>query len=48
LAALPNEWIESKLASGKLERELQWTEALAVGRRSFGPRVQEELCPFYS
>ena len=43
LAALQNEWIEATLARGRAEREPQWSEAVAVGRRSFVERVQEEL-----
>jgi putative transposase len=43
LAALQNEWIETALAKGRTEREPQWSEALAVGRRSFVERVQAEL-----
>ncbi len=43
LAALQNEWIEARLAAGRPEREPQWSEAVAVGRRSFVERVQEEL-----
>lgn len=43
LAALQNQWIEATLARGRAEREPQWSEAVAVGRRSFVERVQEEL-----
>ena len=43
LAALQNQWIEATLARGGAEREPQWSEAVAVGRRSFVERVQEEL-----
>lgn len=43
LAALQNEWIEATLARGRTEREPQWSEAVAVGRRSFVERVQEQL-----
>jgi putative transposase len=43
LAALQNEWIENALANGRTTREAQWSEALAVGRRSFVERVQKEL-----
>lgn len=43
LAALQNEWINTALANGRPEREPQWSEALAVGRRSFVERVQSEL-----
>jgi putative transposase len=43
LAGVQNEWIESRLERGTLEREMQWSEAVAVGDRSFVERVQEEL-----
>jgi REP-associated tyrosine transposase len=43
LAALQNEWIEATLARGRAEREPQWSEAVAVGRRCFVERVQEQL-----
>ncbi len=43
LAALQNEWIEATLARGKTEREPEWSEAVAVGRRSFVERVRQQL-----
>jgi putative transposase len=43
LAAVQNEWIESTLATRRCERETQWSEAVAVGRRSFVAGVQEHL-----
>jgi putative transposase len=43
LAELQNEWIEAALANCKIDREPQWSEAVAVGRRSFVERVQDEL-----
>jgi putative transposase len=43
LAQLQNEWIEAALAKSKPAREPQWSEAIAVGRRSFVERVQTEL-----
>ena len=43
LAVVQNEWIESRLGRGPLEREKQWSEAVAVGRRSFVEEVQEKL-----
>jgi hypothetical protein len=43
LAALQNEWIATALAKRRTDREPQWSEALAVGRRSFVQRVQSEL-----
>ena len=45
LAALQNEWIEVALANGRTEREPQWSDAVAVGRRSFVERLQQELGP---
>ncbi len=35
--------LESCLAAGELRREREWSEAIAVGRRSFVERVQEQL-----
>ncbi len=43
LAVVQNEWIESQLARGTPARGLRWSQAVAVGRRSFVERVQEEL-----
>ncbi len=43
LAKVYREWVESRLAVGELRRERQWSEAIAVGRRSFVERVQEQL-----
>jgi putative transposase len=43
LATVQNEWIDSSLAGGHLERRKEWSEAVAVGRRSFVERMQEEL-----
>jgi len=43
LAKLHNEWVESRLVRGKLEREPEWSEAVAVGRRRFVEQVQEAL-----
>jgi len=43
LAALQNDWIGATLATGRTGREPQWTEAVAVGRRSFVEHVQDEL-----
>jgi putative transposase len=43
LAAAHREWIESTLREGNLKRERQWSQAVAVGRRSFVERVQKEL-----
>jgi putative transposase len=43
LAPLQNQWIEAALANGRTDREPQWSEAVAVGRRSFVERVRTEL-----
>ena len=43
LAIRQNEWIEATLAAGRHERQSPWSEAVAVGRRSFVERIQEEL-----
>jgi putative transposase len=43
LATVQNEWIDSSSAGGHLERRKEWSEAMAVGRRSFVERMQEEL-----
>jgi putative transposase len=43
LAASHSQWIDSQLSRGKLEREPEWSEAVAVGRRCFAEQVQEEL-----
>jgi putative transposase len=43
LAALQNEWIEAALAKGNPDREPQWSEAVAVGRRCFVEAVQRDL-----
>lgn len=43
LAGLQNQWIEAALARGRVQREAQWSEAVAVGRRAFVERVQDEL-----
>jgi len=43
LATLQNEWIAAALTNPRTDREPQWSEALAVGRRSFVDRVQSEL-----
>lgn len=43
LASAHRDWVESRLATGALERECEWSEAIAVGRRSFVDGVQEEL-----
>jgi putative transposase len=43
LAALQNQWIEGTLARGRPEREPQWSEAVAVGRRSFVEGVRDGL-----
>jgi putative transposase len=43
LAALQDEWIATALANRRTQREPQWSEALAVGRRPFVEQVQSEL-----
>ena len=43
LATVRDEWIDSSLAASHLEREKEWSEAVAVGGRSFVEQVQEEL-----
>ena len=43
LAGVHGEWIESKLRTGSLDREPTWSEAVAVGRRSFVEGINEEL-----
>lgn len=43
LADVQNEWIDTTLKRGMLEREPQWSEALAVGRRSFVEEVRVQL-----
>ena len=43
LAGLQNDWIATALANQRTAREPQWSEALAVGRRSFVEGVQAEL-----
>ena len=43
LAGLHEEWIETTLASGHHARAPKWSEAIAVGRRSFVEEVQRNL-----
>jgi REP-associated tyrosine transposase len=43
LGALQNEWIEAAVATGRREREPHWSEAVAVGRRSFVEDMKAEL-----
>ncbi len=43
LAGVHTDWIESALASGHNAREPKWSEAIAVGRRSFVEDVQRSL-----
>ena len=43
LAGLHEEWIETTLASGHHAREPKWSEAIAVGRRSFVEEVHQNL-----
>ena len=43
LAGMLEEWIESALANGNASREPKWSEAVAVGRRSFVEEVKRTL-----
>jgi hypothetical protein len=43
LATVQNEWIDAAVAGGRLQREPQWSEALAVGSRTFVDGVQAAL-----
>jgi hypothetical protein len=43
LAALQNEWIAAAVATGRSGREPHWSEAVAVGRRSFVEGMQAQL-----
>lgn len=43
LAQMHAEWIGEALKSGNLEREAQWSESVAVGRRKFVESVAAEL-----
>ena len=43
LATVQNEWIDAALAGGRLQREPQWSAALAVGSRTFVECVQASL-----
>ncbi len=43
LGNVQNEWIESKLREGDSAREPQWSEVIAVGRRSFIEDVRSKL-----
>lgn len=43
LAEAHAQWVESRLRSGELRREGQWSEAIAVGRRSFVEGVRAQL-----
>ncbi len=43
LADVHEEWIEAALANGGRSREPKWSEAIAVGRRSFVEEVQRNL-----
>ncbi len=43
LAGIHAEWIEAALAKGRRAREAKWSEAIAVGRRSFVEEVQRNL-----
>ncbi len=43
LAGVQNEWIEAKLRRGPVAREPHWSEAIAVGGRSFVEAVRDDL-----
>lgn len=43
LASVQDEWIGAALARGRLQREPQWSEAVAVGSRRFVDGVQAAL-----
>ena len=43
VARAHGEWIRTRLEQGELEREAHWSEALAVGRRSFVESVRQAL-----
>jgi putative transposase len=43
LDRVQNEWIDLRLGEGELEREGQWSEAVAVGRASFVEGVKDRL-----
>jgi len=43
LGEVQNKWISSQLRRGDLDRTPHWTEAVAVGRRSFLEEVKERL-----
>jgi putative transposase len=43
LGEVQNEWIDSQIRRGNLDREPHWTEAVAVGRRSFVEDAKERL-----
>lgn len=43
LAGVHEQWIERALASGQQSRQPQWSQAIAVGRRSFVEEIQRQL-----
>ena len=43
LGEVQNEWIDSQLRRGDLDRAPHWTQAVAVSRRSFVEEVKERL-----
>ena len=43
LAGVHEQWIASALTNGQQSREPQWSEAIAVGRRSFVEAIQRQL-----
>jgi REP-associated tyrosine transposase len=43
LASVHRDWIETALRKGKLEREGQWTESVAVGSLGYVEQIRREL-----
>jgi putative transposase len=43
LASVQNEWVEAALAAGGLDRRPEWSESVAVGRRSYVEDVKNVL-----
>ena len=43
VATVQNEWVDAALAGGRLERQAHWSDALAVGSRTFVESVQDSL-----
>ena len=43
LAVVHAEWVEAVWRAGAQRRQPEWTESLAVGRREFVERIEDEL-----